>query len=73
MFILDTDTLTHLQKGNENVKKRLEKAKDFEFAITIITKVEILRGRIDFLLKAYDSHTLEKAQKFLLESENLLE
>ena len=73
MFILDTDTLTHLQKGNENVKKRLEKAKDFEFAITIITKVEILRGRIDFLLKANDSHSLEKAQKFLLESENLLE
>jgi tRNA(fMet)-specific endonuclease VapC len=52
MHILDTDTLTHLQKGNEKVKLRLLQANDFEFAITIITKAEILRGRIEFLLKA---------------------
>ena len=73
MHILDTDTLTHLQKGNEKVKARLEKANDFEFAITIITKAEILRGRIDFLLKANDSVNLERAQRFLVESEKLLE
>src|SRR5687768_8098146 len=73
MHILDTDTLTHLQKGNEKVKARLESAKDFEFAVTIITKAEILRGRIEFLLKAEDSTALEKAQRFLIESEKLLE
>ena len=73
MYILDTDTLTHLHKGNEKVKERLAKAKDFEFAITIITKAEILRGRIDFLLKANDAVNLEKAQRFLIESEKLLE
>jgi tRNA(fMet)-specific endonuclease VapC len=73
MYILDTDTLTHLQKGNEKVKAHLAKAKDFEFAITIITKAEILRGRIDFLFKANDSGSLERAQKFLMESEHLLE
>ncbi len=73
MHILDTDTLTHLQKGNEKVKERLENANDFEFAITIITKAEILRGRIEFLLKAEDAIALEKAQRFLIESEKLLE
>jgi tRNA(fMet)-specific endonuclease VapC len=73
MYILDTDTLTHLHKGNEKVKERLAKAKDFEFAITIITKAEILRGRLDFLLKANDAVELEKAQRFLFESEKLLE
>lgn len=73
MYILDTDTLTHLQKGNEKVKARLENANDYEFAITIITKAEILRGRIEFLLKAEDAILLEKAQRFFIESEKLLE
>ncbi len=73
MHILDTDTLTHLQKGNERVKSRLTAAADFEFGITIITKAEILRGRIEFLLKAEDAAALEKAQRYLLESENFLE
>ena len=73
MHILDTDTLTHLQKGNERVKMRLAAAKDYEFGITIVTRAEILRGRIEFFLKAGDAAELEKAQKYLLESENLLE
>lgn len=72
MHILDTDTLTHLHKGNEKVKLRLAKAFDFNFGITIITKVEILRGRIEFLLKSHDAIALEKAQRYLIESENLL-
>ncbi len=73
MYILDTDTLTHLHKGNENVKRNLASASDYDFAITIVTKVEILRGRIDFLLKAADGDQLTRAQRFLLETENLLE
>lgn len=64
MHILDTDILTHLQKGNERVRKRLSEANAFEFAITIITKAEILRGRIEFLLKANDALALERAQPF---------
>lgn len=73
MHILDTDSLTHLQKGNENIKRRLAEAADFEFAITIVTKAEILRGRIEFLFKANDADSLARAQKFFIESENLLE
>ncbi len=72
MYILDTDTLTHLQKGNERVRDRLSRANDFDFAVTIITKAEILRGRIEFLLKANDANDLERAERFLIESENLL-
>ncbi len=72
MYILDTDTLTHLHKGNDKVRNHLKNAADFEFVTTIVTKVEILRGRIDFLLKANDGFNLEKAQQFLIESENLL-
>ena len=72
MHILDTDTLTHLHKGNEKVKRRLAEVADFDFGVTIVTKAEILRGRIEFLLKAHDGISLEKAQGYLIESENLL-
>lgn len=72
MHLLDTDTLTHLHKGNEKVKHRLAQSADFDFGITIVTKVEILRGRIEFLLKANDGISLKKAQSYLIESENLL-
>ncbi len=51
----------------------MAQAADFEFAITIVTKAEILRGRIEFLLKAEDGKALEIAQRFFIESENLLE
>ena len=72
MYILDTDSISLLQRGNEKIKSRLALAKGYDFGITIVTKAEILRGRIDFLLKTENSKSLEKAQKWLLESENLL-
>ena len=52
MYLLDTDTLTHLYHGNSNVVQYLKALEDSEVGITIITKVEVLRGRIDYLLKA---------------------
>lgn len=73
MYIFGPDTLTHLQKGNEKIRQRLARIESDGFAITIITKVEILRGRIEFLLKAENAGMLERAQKYLFESENLLE
>jgi tRNA(fMet)-specific endonuclease VapC len=73
MYILDTDTLTHLQKENPKVLEKLEKAeKDSLVGITIVTRAEVLRGRIEFLLKADNKDSLKKAQKLLLESEKLL-
>ncbi len=72
MHILDTDITSLLQRGNEKVTKRLAVAKDYDFGVTIVTRTEILRGRYDFLLKAENSDSLEKAQRYLIESENLL-
>ncbi len=74
MHILDTDTLTHLQKENQNVLKKLEETERYDLvAITIVTRAEVLRGRIEFLLKANDGNSLARAQNFFIESENLLE
>ncbi|MFM7276417.1 MAG: type II toxin-antitoxin system VapC family toxin [Microcystis aeruginosa] len=72
MYILDTDTLTHLHSGNTNVINRLENLQDEEVAITIVTKLEILRGRIDYLLKAFSGSDLLKAQELFSRSETLL-
>jgi tRNA(fMet)-specific endonuclease VapC len=72
MYLLDTDTLTHLHAGNPNVVERLKSVTDVEVGITIITKVEVLRGRIDYLLKAETGANLLKAQELLFRTEALL-
>ncbi len=70
MYILDTDTFTHFQRKNQNVLKQLEQ--NDLVGLTLITKGETLRGRIDFLLKADNSESLEKAQRLFFESEKLI-
>jgi tRNA(fMet)-specific endonuclease VapC len=72
MYLLDTDTLTHLHAGNSNVLARLKSVIDVEVGITIITKVEVLRGRIDYLVKAESGASLLKAQELLSRTETLL-
>jgi tRNA(fMet)-specific endonuclease VapC len=52
MHLLDTDTLTHLHAGHPRVLDHLRALDDPEVGTTIITKIEILRGRFDFVLKA---------------------
>ena len=73
MHILDTDTLTHLHAGHSRVRQRLQELDDPEVAITVITRIEVLRGRFDFILKAATGADLLKAQRFLTRSEDLLE
>jgi tRNA(fMet)-specific endonuclease VapC len=72
MYLLDTDTLTHLHAGNSHVLARLKSVIDVEVGITIITKVEVLRGRIDYLVKAESGASLLKAQELLFRTETLL-
>ena len=72
MYLLDTDTLTYLYAGNSNVADQLRSIDDTEVGITIITKAEVLRGRIDYLLKAETSENLLKAQELLFRTEGLL-
>lgn len=72
MHLLDTDTLTHLYAGNTNVIARLNAVEDSEVGITIITKAEMLRGRIEYLIKAENKESLLKAQELLFRTEELL-
>lgn len=72
MYLLDTDTLTYLYAGNANVIARLKALENSEVGITIITKAEMLRGRIEYLLKAETGESLLRAQELLFRTEELL-
>lgn len=72
MHLLDTDTLTYLHAGHPRVEKRLRALADPNVATSVITRIEILRGRFDFVLKAATGTELVRAQRLLTRSEELL-
>jgi tRNA(fMet)-specific endonuclease VapC len=72
MYLLDTNILTALHAGNSKVITAIERLDDPQIAITIITKVELIQGRISFLLKATSGQDLLRAQNLLSQTESLL-
>ena len=72
MHILDTDTLTHLYAGHPRVINSLQNLEDPDVCTTIISKIELLRGRFDFMLKAATVEELKRAQQRLYRTEELL-
>lgn len=72
MHLLDTDILTHLHAGHPRVIEHLRKLDDPDVGTTIITKIELLRGRFDFVLKAATGVELVRAQQLLAHTEELL-
>lgn len=72
MHLLDTDTLTYLHAGHPHVITHLRAVADPVVGTTIITKSELLRGRIEFLLKAATGIELLRAQQWFTRTEELL-
>jgi tRNA(fMet)-specific endonuclease VapC len=72
MHLLDTNILTALYLGNPKIITALSQLDSSQVATTIITKVELLRGRIDYLLKADRSESVLRAQALLWETEQRL-
>jgi tRNA(fMet)-specific endonuclease VapC len=64
MILLDTDTYTLHQLAHERVMERYRTASEVP-AITIVTQIEVLRGRHDALMKAEDGVRLLRAQRVL--------
>jgi predicted nucleic acid-binding protein len=73
MHLLDTDTLTRAHAGHPAIAKRVREVGEENVATTIISAIEILRGRHEFLLKANDAEQLLRAQELLHKSEELLQ
>ncbi len=72
MHLLDTDTLTYLHAGHPRVVERLRELDDPDVGTTVITKIELLRGRFEFMLKATSGSDLLRAQQWLVRTEELL-
>src|ERR1700730_11829458 len=72
MFVVDTDTMTLLQYGQERVTERFRQA-DRPVVTTVISRIEILEGRFAAVMKAADGNQLLRAQQRLEQSENHLQ
>lgn len=72
MILLDTDTLSLLTAGHPRVAERFGAATDV-IAITVVTRIEVLQGRFDFVLKAADGEQLRRAHVWLAQAERDLE
>ena len=72
MHILDSDTLTYLHAGHPRVIAQLQAVEDPDVVITVITRIELLRGRFDFMLKAETGAEIIRAQQLLARTEDLL-
>lgn len=68
-YLLDTDILSNLHRGNPKIIAQIKRVAASDFAITIVTRIEILRGRFDFFLKAQSAAETLRAQHLLLQSE----
>jgi len=70
MNILDTDMVRLFQEGNAKVVKRANS--ESQLNISIVTKAEMLRGRVEYLLKAATSQQVQEAQFWLEKTESFL-
>jgi tRNA(fMet)-specific endonuclease VapC len=71
--VLDTDTLSLVFKGHPRVTSRRDTVPAGEVAIAIVTRIEMLQGRFDFLMKAADREQLLRAQGLLEKTEQALD
>jgi tRNA(fMet)-specific endonuclease VapC len=71
MTLLDTDILTLAFSGHSQVSERVRNAKEMP-ATSIVSRIEMLRGRFDSILKAADSVQLLSAQDRLAATEREL-
>jgi tRNA(fMet)-specific endonuclease VapC len=72
MYVLDTDMLSKLHAGDVRLRTRQAQFNTEQVVTTVISRIEILQGRFDFLLKAVDGEQLLRAFAWLARSEELL-
>jgi tRNA(fMet)-specific endonuclease VapC len=72
VILLDTDILSLLIAGNPRIASRVRAAED-EIGITVVTRIEILQARYDFILKASDGPQLLRAHHWLERSDSDLD
>jgi tRNA(fMet)-specific endonuclease VapC len=72
MYILDTDMLSRLHGGDSRIQEKKDRFDPSQVVTTAITRIEILQGRFDYVLKAVDGDDVRRAFAWLQRSEELL-
>jgi tRNA(fMet)-specific endonuclease VapC len=74
MIVLDTDTVTHLYYDtNEKLRERISEVEEVEdLAITVMTQIEVLHGRLEGILKAANASELKTATQRYQMAEEML-
>ena len=72
MILFDTDTLTHFSYGNENIRRRVERAAGETLAVAVVTRDEALGGRALAVLKAASEDELRTAVERYRRTEEML-
>ncbi len=75
MFLLDTDTCTHLLLEHPRVVDNATQAvaRGEGIGITVVTRIEVLRGRFDALMKADERSQFLTLQRRLARTEEALQ
>jgi predicted nucleic acid-binding protein len=74
MIILDSDIFTLLHYRHASVVRHYDAVpEDEQLAVTVVTRMEVLRGRTDSLLKAANAEELLTAARRLRETEMTLD
>jgi tRNA(fMet)-specific endonuclease VapC len=68
MFLLDTDIATLAYHNHPAVLERIQTA-DSPVRLALVTRLELLRGRIDSVIKAADAQELLRAEDTLARTE----
>ena len=73
MYLLDTDVFTLAHRETHGLRPRIVNARNSQdVSLPIVTRVEVLRGRVEAVLKAADGPGLARAQERLHSSEAYL-
>ncbi|MBN9118037.1 MAG: type II toxin-antitoxin system VapC family toxin [Planctomycetes bacterium] len=73
IYLLDTDVFTLTHFGKHGLRERIEAARiAHEVVVSIVTRIEVLRGRFDAVVTAADGAALLRAQELLRASEEFL-
>jgi tRNA(fMet)-specific endonuclease VapC len=71
-YLLDTDIFNHFQAGNRRVISRVDALPASSIAITVMTRIEVLQGRFEFMRKAATTEEFLRAQRRLNETDTAL-
>ncbi len=73
IYLLDTDVFTLAHLGRHGLRERIAAARGSDdVAVSVVTRIEVLRGRFEAVVKAANGAAVLRMQELLLASETFM-